>query len=95
MSDQIPSSRRERRVGFHSEAPFAKHEYRFRNRLDIRLAGKIWEEGPRERQLRLARERDKRRGKQESAWTPEAPANRPDDNYSTVEYIKHIPGLAS
>jgi hypothetical protein len=94
MSDQLPSTRRERRIGFHSEAPFAKHEYRFRNRLDIRLAGKIWEEGPRERQIRLARERNKRRGKQDSAWIPAPTSNKPDEDYSTVEYITHIPGLA-
>lgn len=91
MSDQLPSSRRERRVAFHAEAPFAKHDYRFRNRADIRLAGKIWEESPRERELRLARERVRRKSKSTPVGYNGQPSATPDNNYSSVEYIKYIP----
>jgi hypothetical protein len=44
MSDQIPVGKHERKVAFHAEAPFEKHEYRFRQRGDIRMAGTVWSE---------------------------------------------------
>jgi hypothetical protein len=91
MSDQIPSSRRERRVAFHAEAPFAKHDYRFRNRPDIRMAGTVWGESPRERDIRLARERTKRKAKTTLVGLNPNPTVRPDNNYSTVEYLNVDP----
>jgi hypothetical protein len=57
MSDEIRESRHERKVRFHGDAPFAKHDYRYRSRDVIRMAGKVWEEGPAERTRRLNRER--------------------------------------
>lgn len=95
MSNQLPSSRRERRVAFHAEAPFAKHDYRFRNRADIRLAGRIWEESPREREIRLARDRVKRKAKEIPVGYTGAPSAIPDNDYSSVEYIKYIPDRVS
>jgi hypothetical protein len=95
MSNQLPSSRRERRVDFHSEAPFAKHDYRFRNRPNIRMAGTVWAESSRERELRLARDRVRRKAKTTLVGFNPEPASRPDDNYSTTEYIKYIPGLVN
>lgn len=57
MSNAIRESSHERKVRFHGEAPFAKHDYRYRSRDVIRMAGKVWEESPSERGARLARER--------------------------------------
>lgn len=57
MSDNIRESAHERKVRFHGEAPFAKHDYRYRSRDVIRMAGKVWEESATERSKRLARER--------------------------------------
>lgn len=57
MSDSIRESHHERKVRFHGEAPFAKHDYRYRSRDVIRLAGKVWAESADERQQRLRRER--------------------------------------
>jgi hypothetical protein len=95
MSDQLPSSRRERRVDFHSEAPFAKHDYRFRQRRDMRLAGSVWEESPRERELRLSRDRTRRKAKTTLVGFNPEPTTRPDNNYTTKEYIKYIPDQVS
>ncbi len=54
----IPASKHERRVGFHAEAPFAKHDYRFRSRDVIRMAGSVWSESPAEHTKKLQRERE-------------------------------------
>lgn len=57
MSDNIKESVHERKVRFHGDAPLAKHDYRYRSRDVIRMAGKVWEESHDERTNRLARER--------------------------------------
>lgn len=51
----------ERKRNFHSEAPAAKHEYRLRKYLPLRLAGEIWEETLKEKLQKAARQRVKSR----------------------------------
>jgi hypothetical protein len=92
MSDDIRESKHERKVRFHSEAPFAKHDYRYRSRDVIRMAGKVWSEGPSERRQRLERERLS--GKSKS--TPvglgfaERDAYGPNDNFGTARFLSNI-----
>lgn len=97
MSDQIRESRHERKVRFHGDAPFAKHDYRYRSRNVIRMAGKVWSESPRERQQRLARERLS--GKAKSIPVGVGFGERddfgPDDTYSTVEFLNNRRGQVS
>jgi hypothetical protein len=94
MSDSIRESRHERKVRFHAEAPFAKHDYRYRSRDVIRLAGQVWAESGDERQQRLRRERIMRKmrnipvglgfGNQDSYG--------PDNSYNSVELLNSIRG---
>lgn len=91
MSDQIPSSRRERRISFHAEAPFAKHLYRFRNRHDIRMAGSVWSVGEAERRRSLQRAAEQKIMKRRPLWFDESSSSGPDNDYNTVEYIKQTP----
>lgn len=92
MSDKIKSSRHERRAEFHSHAPFAKHDYKFNKRLDIRLAGQVWSESPQERSKRLTRERVREQSKTNPVWFEATDIAGPDENYGTREYItyKHV-----
>jgi hypothetical protein len=89
MSDNIRPSRHERRVGFHGEAPFAKHDYRYRSRNVIRLAGKVWAEDSNERQRRLNRERLKDRMRKTPVGLGFGVNDNygPDDTYHTIEFI--------
>jgi len=96
MSDSIRESQHERKVRFHGDAAFAKHDYRYRSRDVIRLAGKVWAESADERQNRLRRERTFARMKN----TPVGLgfANRdsygPDNSYGSVESLNNIHGPA-
>lgn len=83
----------ERKVSFHAEAPFSKHDYRFRQRTDIRLAGKIWSESPDERTRRLMRTRmfeKMRKGAVGLGFGTEDNFG-PDENYNTQDPIKQTP----
>lgn len=95
MSDQIKSSRHERRVGFHSQAPFAKHDYKFNRRLDIRLAGQVWSESPAERSKRLTRKRKQDSSKVNPVWFEETGVAGPDENYNTREFITYKYALSN
>lgn len=94
MSDSIRESKHERKVRFHGEAPFAKHDYRYRSRDVIRLAGQVWAESSDERQQRLRRERTFE--KMRSTPVGLGFANRdkfgPDDTYPSVEPLNNIHG---
>lgn len=83
----------ERDVAFHAEAPFSKHDYRFRQRTDIRLAGKIWGEGVSDRTRRLMRTRmfDKMRRSAVGLGFGENDNFGPDENYDTKDPIKQTP----
>lgn len=59
-------SKLERKREFHAEAPAAKHEYRLRRYLPLRLAGEIWEETLREKLQKAA---IKRRAGQSTEFT--------------------------
>lgn len=93
MSDSIRESKHERKVRFHAEAPLAKHDYRYRSRDIIRLAGQVWAESGAERQQRLRRERLL----QKSRETPVGLgfANKdfygPDNTYRSVEILSNKP----
>jgi len=92
MSDEIRESSHERKVRFHGEAPFAKHDYRYRSRDVIRMAGKVWEESAEERSRRLANERLS--GKAKSMPVGVGFANRdafgPSENYSAFRSLNSI-----
>lgn len=94
MSDSIRESHHERKVRFHGEAPFAKHDYRYRNRNVIRLAGKIWSESADERQHRLHRERTFQRMKNTPVGLGFANKDEygPDNTYGSVESLNNIYG---
>lgn len=94
MSSTFPTTRRERRIDFHSEAPLAKHDYRFNRRPDIRMAGTVWAESPAERGRRLRRENLRERSKREPLYFDYGPSATPDQDWATVEYIKQIPDQA-
>jgi hypothetical protein len=89
MSDSIRELPHERKIRFHGEAGFAKHGYRFRSRTDIRLAGKIWSESESDRSRRLARKRES----EKMTATPvgvgfgEKDNVKPDNDYSSVEFL--------
>lgn len=93
MSDSIRESRHERKVRFHGEAPFAKHDYRYRSRDVIRLAGQVWGESGNERQQRLKRERTF--AKMKNTPVGLGFANRdnygPDDTYRSVDILSSTP----
>jgi hypothetical protein len=92
MSEEIRPSAHERKVGFHGEAPFAKHDYRYRSRDVIRMAGKVWSEGPAERRRRLERERLS--GKSKSVPVGLGFADRdsygPNDSFETTRFLSNI-----
>ncbi len=92
MSDEIKESRHERKVRFHSDAPSAKYDYRYRSRDVIRMAGTVWSESPRERQLRLARDRSLQKSKNRPVGLGFDEANPfgPDNDYSTREQLNNI-----
>lgn len=91
---RIPASLHERRVGFHAEAPFAKHDYRFRSRDVIRLAGKIWGESPEEQQKVAQRERIRERMKNTPVGLGFADRDEygPDNTYRSVAALNSIRG---
>lgn len=93
MSDQIRESKHERKVSFHAEAPFAKHDYRYRSRDVIRLAGQVWAESSDERQNRLRKERlfKSMRSIPVGLGFANKDTFGPDNNYNTVDYIKRTP----
>lgn len=93
MSDQIRESKRERRISFHAEAPFAKHDYRYRSRDVIRLAGQVWAESSDERQTRLNRERTFKNMRERPIGLGFANKDNfgPDDTFGTKETLKYIP----
>lgn len=96
MSDSIRESHHERKVRFHGEAPFAKHDYRYRSRDVIRLAGKVWGESGDERQQRLRRERTFQQMKNTPVGLGFGIRDRygPDDTYSSIESLNSISGPA-
>jgi hypothetical protein len=94
MSEEIKESKHERKVRFHTDAPAAKHDYRYRTRPNIRMAGKVWSESPRERQQRLARERLSGKSKSIPVGVGfgERDSFGPDNDYYTVESLNNIRG---
>jgi hypothetical protein len=92
MSDEIRESRHERKVRFHGEAPFAKHDYRYRSRDVIRMAGKVWAESPEERTHRLARERLSGKSKSTPVGLGFADDDKfgPDDSFATRSFLSNI-----
>lgn len=93
MSDSIRESKHERKVRFHGEAPLAKHDYRYRSRDVIRMAGQVWAESAAERQQRLRRERLLAKTKNTPVGLGFADDDSfgPDNNYRTVEKINSKP----
>ena len=93
MSDSIPEFRHERKMRFHEEAPFAKHDYRYRSRSSIRMAGKVWAESPDERSKRLSRERTflKMRETPVGVGFANRDSFGPDDSYGSVNYLSYTP----
>jgi hypothetical protein len=92
MSDSIKESHHERKVRFHGEAPFAKHDYRYRSRDVIRLAGQIWAESADERQQRLLRKRTIEKMKNTPVGLGFANRDNygPDDSFNSVQYLNSI-----
>lgn len=86
-------SKHERSIAFHAEAPFAKHDYRFRSRDIIRLAGQVWGESQSERADRLRRERMFKKAKQIPVGLGFADRDSfgPDDTYNSVSFLSSIP----
>jgi hypothetical protein len=91
MFNQIPVGKHERKVAFHAEAPFAKHDYRYRQRADVRMAGTVWSESPQERGQRLSREylRKKMRSVPVGLGFGENDKFGPDNSYDTRQPIKY------
>ncbi len=91
MSDSIKESKKERKLRFHAEAPFAKHDYRYRSRDVIRLAGQVWAESGEERQQRLRKERLFKSMKNTPAGIGFGDKDKfgPDDTYASVEIINN------
>jgi hypothetical protein len=94
MSDSIRESHHERKVRFHGEAPFAKHDYRYRSRDVIRLAGKVWAESADERQQRLRRERSFQKMKNTPVGLGfgNKDSYGPDNTYDSVQPLSNIYG---
>lgn len=94
MSDSIPESRHERKMRFHEEAPFAKHDYRYRNRSVIRMAGQVWGESPDERSKRLSRDRTSLKMRKTPVGVGFANKDSfgPDNSYDSVDYISYTLG---
>ena len=78
---------------FHGEAPFAKHDYRYRSRDVIRMAGQVWAESGVERQQRLRRERLFEKMRQTPVGLGFANRDNygPDNTYNSVSFLKHTP----
>lgn len=93
MSDSIRESKHERKVRFHGEAPLAKHDYRYRSRDVIRMAGQVWAESAAERQQRLRRERLLAKTKHTPVGLGFAEGDDfgPDNDYKTVERFSNRP----
>lgn len=91
MSDSIKESKHERKIRFHGEAPFAKHDYRYRSRDVIRMAGQVWAESGSERQQRLRREHLMQRSRETPVGLgfSERDFYGPDNSYKTVEVISN------
>ena len=83
----------EREVNFHAEAPFSKHDYRYRQRADIRLAGKVWAEGSDERTRRLMRTRMFRKMRNVAVGLGFGENDKfgPDETYDTPDPIRQTP----
>ena len=90
----IPASKHERRVGFHAEAPFAKHDSRFRSRDVIRMAGSVWSESADEHSKKLQRERDRQRMSETPVGLGFADRDNygPDNSYDSVAALSSIRG---
>jgi hypothetical protein len=97
MSDSIRESKHERKVRFHGEAPFAKHDYRYRSRGVIRMAGQVWAESAQERQNRLLRERTLKKTRQTPVGIGfgDDDSFGPDDTYKSVRFISNRPAPAT
>lgn len=93
MSDQIPLGKHERKVAFHAKAPFSKHDYRYRQRGDIRMAGTVWSESPQERGQRLSREylKKKMQNVPVGLGFGENDSFGPDNTYDTRKVIRYKP----
>jgi hypothetical protein len=93
MSDSIKESKHERKIRFHGEAPFAKHDYRYRSRNVIRMAGQVWAESADERQNRLRRERLLKQAKQTPVGLgfEDKTTFGPDNDYESREYLSSKP----
>lgn len=93
MSDSIRESKHERKLRFHGEAPFAKHDYRYRSRNVIRMAGEVWAESGVERQQRLRRERisEKMRRTPVGLGFANRDSYGPDNSYNSVEFLSSTP----
>jgi hypothetical protein len=93
MSSPWNLSKHERKVEFHANAPSAKHDYKYRQRRDIRFAGSVWEENGDQRSFRLARARRSERMRQTPTGIGfgEQDTFGPDNDYGTIEIIKQIP----
>jgi len=91
VPDQVPIGKHERKVAFHTEAPFAKHDYRFRQRGDIRMAGTVWSESPQERGNRISREYLKRRMRNTPVGLGFGENDNfgPDNSYDSRETIRY------
>lgn len=89
MADQISKSRHERKIRFHGDAPGSKFDYRYRSRDVIRMAGKVWSESPRERQLRLAKSRSYEKSKKAPVGIGFADRDSfgPDDTYYSKSFL--------
>lgn len=88
-------SEHERSLEFHGRAPFAKHDYRYRSRSNIRMAGSIWGESPQERIFRIKREQQNKRMRHVPVGLGfgERDSFGPDDDYATVEFLNSTPDL--
>ena len=93
MSDSIRESKHERSINFHAEAPFAKHDYRYRSRSVIRMAGQVWGESSVERRKRLSRERSFSKMRQTPVGVGFGTKDTfgPDDSYNSVNYLSYTP----
>jgi hypothetical protein len=92
MSEEIRESAHERKVRFHGDAPFAKHDYRYRSRDVIRMAGRVWSEGPAERRRRLERERlsGKSKAVPVGLGFADRDAYGPSDNFGSARFLSNI-----
>lgn len=86
-------SKFERKREFHAEAPGAKHEYRLRRYLPLRLAGEIWEETLREKLQKAAKTRHSSRQTEFARGLGFADKDKfePAESYSTKKSLTQTP----